>query len=203
MAQARGALPPGKQCARRSVRAFQAGAGGGKDGTDLERAAAIISERAQQEGGPAVNEYFTKRTSTRTDELGEIIADDSATREPSAWTEDAKTALVIEAVAEQLNESAESVGQKLNELLTLVPGLASRVNTMKKADLARLAMNTGDVANKLVLLSELFPSCNVGSLCASRPDVLVMSENDLRYAASTLHELLGHLDVGYMVETVC
>lgn len=177
----------------------QAGGGAG----DLERAAQLLSEKVQQEGGkgtPTIHEYYTKRTDMRTDERGEIISDEVNSKEPAAWNETTKTAMAVQAVAEELGESADTVGSKLQELLTLVPGLSSRMQSMKKAHLAKLAMSTGDVANKLVLLSTYFPSANIGKLCAARPDVLVMSEDDIREAADTLYELLGNLDVSYMVE---
>lgn len=188
---------------RGRVALVRAGNGGDKGDEQDEAAAQMAGEKVTQRGAEmwTISDYFSKRQNLRTDQLGEIPSDAyDETKEPLGWDEEAKMTLAVEVVAEELGTTSGIVRSKIDELTKLLPGLEKRVANMKKAHLARLAASTGDVANKLVVLNELFPGANVGDLCARRPDVLVMTVEEMRSAAEKLRSVFEGYDYERMVE---
>lgn len=114
-----------------------------------------------------------------------------------------QTQMLLEAAADEAQVSVESVRRGVEQLCLLIPGLGTRLSTMKKSHIGTLAMSTEHVVSLMLVLSEVFPTANVGTLCCKRPDVLVeMDAAAIREAASTLRSLLGEhvTDIDYLVE---
>lgn len=93
------------------------------------------------------------------------------TRPPQAG----KQRLAAQIVASELGIDEAAVTKRLEELKILLPDLASRIGTMKTADLCRLAMRVPDVAAALVRTScfTISPTATEASQQAAGPPAVL------------------------------
>lgn len=121
-----------------------------------------------------IGTYYTKRRRHATDALGEIKEDLYDDLEPlPGWDTAGQRRFAVQVVARELGLGEAEVERQLRTLETLVPDLSSKLNTMKVADLARLAGKAKDVAGRMVELRTLFPAADISRLVAGRPMLLL------------------------------
>jgi hypothetical protein len=141
--------------------------------------------------------YHTKRVSHQTDSLGRISEDTedlSDLLEPPGWNAESKLLLAKTVVARELGVSVETVTSRLASLALLLPSLATRFDTLRPGDLARLAA-APDVAGKLVSLRRVFPRADLQAMLAKRPGLLLMPSEEIADRAAALRLLMPGVDV--------
>lgn len=96
--------------------------------------------------------YFTKQRERRTDKWGRLDYDDQNIAEPAVFTDSAKAALAITAVARELGVPEDSIQEGLREIDVVLPGL--ELNPGTRARLAAGACIA--VAVEMEILSFIF-----------------------------------------------
>ena len=142
--------------------------------------------------------YYTKRPSHKTTPLGEIMEEDIENLvDLPGWDAAGKERLAAMVVAKELGMEQTAIMERLAQLKILLPGLASRMGTMRTADLARLAMRVPDVAAQLVRLRGVFSSAaaDVAGMCAQEPALLEADVGALQARLAALRPLLPGVDV--------
>lgn len=167
-----------------------------EDGASTESSSSGSSSPSSRSSGSPWSDkiglYYTKRKTHKTGPLGEI-ADESYedVLDPAGWNDDAKMSLAMRCVADELGATEEFVASRVAQLQTLVPDLTPKLETMKVADIARLAMKVPDLPSRLLALRETFPTANISLLASRRPGILLEDPRDVAAVADRLRHLLA------------
>eukprot|EP00877_Chromochloris_zofingiensis_P011212 jgi/Chrzof1/6344/Cz18g05030.t1 len=84
--------------------------------------------------------------------------------------------LYVTIAARQNGMTLPQFQQQLQELMTLLPGMAPRLLTLKPSLMAALCADTSAVADKLVQLKLMFPAADLTRMLIKRPMLLLDSE---------------------------
>lgn len=84
-----------------------------------------------------ISTYYTKKTSRRTDRLGNVL--DGETAASPAWTAEARIGLAVEALSPRLGRSPAQLQHGLRQLNSLLPGAQRSLARMQPAGLVQLA----------------------------------------------------------------
>ncbi|EFJ50641.1 hypothetical protein VOLCADRAFT_120611 [Volvox carteri f. nagariensis] len=123
------------------------------------------------------------------------------------WNDDLKTRLIKRIASDELGISDEDMDERLQQLGALLPGLQSRLAKVSWGSappklVARLAANTGEVAQRLLRLKITFPQANLSTMVGNRLSLLLDDEmGQVEAAAERLRELLPGIHLDRFVET--
>ena len=113
------------------------------------------------------------------------------------WDAAGKERLAATIVSKELGVEPALVMERMQQLKVLLPGLASRLGTMRTADVARLAASVPDVAARLVRLRGVFKSdrCDVAAMCSIQPSLLSEETEAVAAKLEALRRLFPTIDV--------
>ncbi|GIL52045.1 hypothetical protein Vafri_8009 [Volvox africanus] len=118
------------------------------------------------------------------------------------WNDDLKTRLIKRIASDELGVSDGEMDERLQQLGALLPGLQSRLARAPPKLVARLAANTGEVAQRLLRLKIAFPQADLSTMVSNRLSLLL--DDDLvsvEAASGRLRELVPGINVDRFVET--
>ncbi|KXZ47268.1 hypothetical protein GPECTOR_36g120 [Gonium pectorale] len=117
------------------------------------------------------------------------------------WNDDLKLRLIKRIAGDELGISDAEMDERLQQLGALLPGLESRLGKAPPKLVARLAANTGLVAQRLLQLKSLFPQANLSAMVNNRLTLLLDDDMEQLAAASArLRELIPAINVDRFVE---
>ncbi|GLC45449.1 hypothetical protein PLESTB_000617100 [Pleodorina starrii] len=117
------------------------------------------------------------------------------------WNDDLKVRLIKRIASDELGISDSEMDERLQELGTLLPGLQARLAKAPPKLVARLAANTGEVAQRLLRLKIAFPQANLTHMVNNRLGLLLDDDlGEVEAAAGRLRELLPGINVDRFVE---
>ncbi|GIL83712.1 hypothetical protein Vretimale_10507 [Volvox reticuliferus] len=117
------------------------------------------------------------------------------------WNDDLKTRLIKRIASDELGISDDEMDERLQQLGALLPGLQSRLAKAPPKLVARLAVNTGEVAQRLLRLKIAFPQANLSTMVSNRLSLLL--DDDLaavEAASGRLRQLVPGVNVDRFVE---
>lgn len=78
----------------------------------------------------------------------------------------------------------------VNQLLVVLPGLASSASSVRAADIVRLAICVPDVAQRLILLREAYPRADLSVIAVKYPKILLKDATTLQQDVEQVKQLL-------------
>lgn len=93
--------------------------------------------------------------------------------------------------ADELHCSDEELEQRFRDLVAVMPGLTKKMQTMKPKLLAALTENPAGIAEKLLLLRNVFPTANIEQMVLRDLSLLLeKTVEEVQAAAVKLREIL-------------
>ncbi|BDA40891.1 hypothetical protein COCOBI_01-5450 [Coccomyxa sp. Obi] len=119
----------------------------------------------------------------------------------TVWTNDLKLQLLKRNIAQQINLRVEDVDERLIEVTSLLPGLLSRLQTIKASTVAQLCDDPRALARRLLQVKSIFPGADAAQIFLQHPVYMLRQDISLiQAAADRLRQLIPDVNVDKLVE---